>query len=408
MAQTEAMNVLNEIAGRYPDAISLAAGRPPDDLLPVERIHGWLAAYIRHHASLEGRSENSVAKALGQYSDTNGIILSHIARHLKVDEGLSIPPQACMITNGAQEAILICLLGLVGRDRAIAAADPTYVGLSGAAAALGAELVTVPSGPRFVDDLAQRLAERPAAARPVGAVYCIPDFGNPLGEVMALEDRRRLLALAETHDFHIIEDAAYRAYRYEGATLPSLKALDTHGRVALIISFAKTFMPGARTAVLVAETVDGSGRVLAERLAWLKSYVSVATSPITQAILAGHLLETQHSLRATIAPRVDYCRANRDLMIAALERHLGGVPGVSWSRPAGGFFLVLELPAPFSTLELERCAEAGVIVVPVSMFSADGRGVRQVRLAFSNVRPERIDEAIARLALFVRDELVPR
>lgn len=395
----EAMNILNEVASRFPDAISFAAGRPPDQFLPVALAGEWLQTFAEHAAAASGRTVAAQTAALGQYSETNGIIRDLMSRHLKADEDLDVEPASCMVTNGAQEAIFLSLMALVGRDRCIVSADPTYVGLTGAAAAFGAELLTLPDDGHLVSNL-EALIKR-GDRQQIGAFYCIPDFSNPLGRVMSLEDRSRLLALARENDFHIIEDAAYRHYRYEGETLPSIKSLDTTGHVLFISSFAKTFLPGIRTAVLVANHKDASGRLLADRMAWLKSYVSVASSPITQAILGGYLLNHAFSLAAAVAPRRQHCKANRDLMLDNLQSAFAGSE-TKWTCPQGGFFLSLDVPIEFGEREMIACArDTGVIVVPMSMFSPSGSRTRQVRFAFSNIMPDRIAEGVERFAKYL-------
>ena len=65
-----------------------------------------------------------------------------------------------------------------------------------------------------------------AAGGEVKFAYVVPDFANPTGETLTLEARRGLLALADELDIPVLEDAAYRALRFEGAATPSIQALD--------------------------------------------------------------------------------------------------------------------------------------------------------------------------------------
>ena len=144
--------------------------------------------------------------------------------------------------------------------------------------------------------------------------------------------------------------------------------------------------------------------MLAVELSKVKSLTTVTTSPLIQAMVGGTLARTGGSLRPLVAPKIDLYRRNRDAMVAALERELGAfAPGVSWNRPAGGFFLTVNLPFPFDEECLRKCAAAGVVVCPMIFFALDPRGREcQIRLAFSYVTPEQIDLGIARLASFVR------
>ncbi len=125
-----------------------------------------------------------------------------------------------------------------------------------------------------------------------------------------------------------------------------------------------------------------------------------------QAIAGGILLENGGSLRRIVEEKLPFYRTNRDRMLAALEDTLGGLEGVGWNRPEGGFFLTLNLPFEFTDDQLTACArDYGAIVCPMRFFALAPGRERQVRLSFSYVSPEQIDEGIARLARFVRDQV---
>jgi (S)-3,5-dihydroxyphenylglycine transaminase len=305
----------------------------------------------------------------------------------------------CMLTNGAQEAIVICLAGLVGRDQVVLAADPTYVGLTGPAEAFGFTVETIADDAHFVDRVEERI--RTGVSRPIRAVYTVADFANPTGRVMTLAERQQLVALAAKHEFYVIEDAAYRRYRYSGEHLPTLCSLDRHGRVIYIESFAKTFLPGIRLAVMMAGAAE-NGSTLAQRLSWIKSYVSVASSPITQAILGGFLLEQEYRLSTWVEPRRLRVQQNRNAMLQALRTQAEHTSlDLAWSEPEGGFFLRAVVPFDFGTQEFLRCAsDSGVVVMPMNFFSPAQSFPREIRLAFSNSTPAQIETGIARLASF--------
>lgn len=405
-AIADTMNLLNEATRRYPDAISFLAGRPPQHSVDASPALGWLQHYVDHTRDDTAARQARWAE-LGQYSDTNGVVLDYVAEYLRKAGFATAEPASCLISNGAQEALAICLAGLVGRDKVAFAPDPCYVGFAGAADALGVALETAPDDEQFLDKLQARLR---APGRPVGCVYVIPDFANPSTRVMSLAERRRLLALAEQHDFFIVEDAAYRQYRYEGTDLPAIKQLDRQGRVVYIESFAKSVLPGLRLAVLLADHRDASGVPLAQRLSSIKSYLSVATSPITQGMLAGLLLQEDFSLQRWLLPRRQQLAANRNALVAALTRYLGpaGTHAIEWAAPAGGFFLALRLPFAFGQAEFEQCvSQHQVLVMPMQIFSTAGHHGDRIRLAFSNVNPAMIDEGVARLAEFIRKRSGP-
>lgn len=378
------MRLLNDVASRFPQAISFAAGRPPDDFVLLPNLETTLEACFDVCPSL-------TRTIVSQYSSTNGIVLDTLAKYLRLQGLGHFSPENLLVTNGAQEAILIALTTLLRQDRIVVAVDPTYVGLTGVAESFGFALETFPDDDHFVD----RVLERASCTPRIGLVYVVPDFANPTGRVMTLAERQQLVEMAEQYDFHILEDAAYRYYRYSGEPLPTLKALDSGGRVVYVESFAKTILPGLRAAVMVAEGNGKDGAPLVERFSAVKSYISVTNSPVTQALLAGILIKSDYRLTEMLAPRRAHIAANLRTMLQAIERWFGNSPDFFWSEPTGGFFLTIHTPRVFSSDDLIACAaQAGVIALPMNLFSATESYPNQVRLAFSNVAPQRIASGI--------------
>src|SRR5437868_12115340 len=160
------MNFLNEVASRFPDAISLAAGRPFDEFHSVADVDKHLQAYLTHlrERGVDGAGSRSL---LTQYGRTNGHIGGLIARMLEVDEDILVPDAAVMVTAGCQEAMVIALRGLcAGPADVILAAEPCYVGITGAARILGIEVVPVPESPDGLRP--EAVAEVAAAMRASG------------------------------------------------------------------------------------------------------------------------------------------------------------------------------------------------------------------------------------------------
>src|ERR1700727_2570937 len=142
------MNFLNEVASRFPAAISLAAGRPFDEFYEVEDVERYLTAYIAHLRAA-GIAPASVRQAILQYGRTNGQLGAMIARMLETDEDIRVPAESIMVTAGCQEAMIIAPRGLCARpEDVVLAAEPSYVGFTGAARVLGITVVPVPETPR--------------------------------------------------------------------------------------------------------------------------------------------------------------------------------------------------------------------------------------------------------------------
>jgi (S)-3,5-dihydroxyphenylglycine transaminase len=409
----DVMNFLNEVVLRHPDAISFAPGRPTERHFDVEGTLGRAALWVEERASASGEPPQAVWDGLGQYNRTNGIIHDLIAGQLAVDEGIDAAPESIIVTTGCQEAMTILLMGLIDPAAdALLISDPTYIGIPGLARILEITLIPVPTGERGLEpasvaagiEQARRLGLRPRA------LYDVPDFNNPLGTRMPIPVRHALLDLAREHGMLIWEDNPYGMFSYDGPPLPTLKALDRHAVVIYMGSFSKTLFPGLRLGYLVADqqVVLPSGKrvPLAAELSKVKSLTTVNTSTVVQAMAGGVLLAAGGSLRPLMEEKLPTYRASRDHMLAALETSLGGIPGVRWNRPEGGFFLTLDLPFEFTDEDLRVAArDYGVVVCPMSFFALTPGREHQVRLAFSYVTDKQIAQGIARFARFVRDRV---
>ena len=409
----EVMNFLNEVVLRYPQAISFAPGRPSERHFDVERSLLQTPAFVAYRAAAKGWSPRAVWNDLGQYNKTNGIINELVAKELEADEGIRVSPESIMVTHGCQEAMTVLLLGLFDPARdALLVSDPTYIGITGLAGILGIEVVPIPTGDEGLE--ADAVSAAIAGVRRTGkrprALYDVPDFNNPLGTQMPLAARHALLAVLRAEGVLLFEDNPYGMFSYDRDPLPTLKALDEHGVVIYLGSFAKTLYPGLRVGYLIAdqEVVGKAGQrtLLAVELSKVKSLTTVTTAPVLQAVVGAQLIENGGSLRDFVRGKLPFYKANRDRMLASLEREFGSTSGVCWNRPAGGFFLTANLPFVFDDACLQDCArDYGVVVCPMSHFALRPGRERQVRFSFSYVDEEQIDEGVRRFARFVRDRI---
>ncbi len=242
------------------------------------------------------------------------------------------------------------------------------------------------------DSLARELQR---AAEPPSFLYTIPTFQNPSGRTLSAERRERIAEITMRHGLPVLEDDPYGLVRFEGEPVASLHELIAADLVTHTSSFSKTVAPGLRTGYFVLPRTEAAS--FEERA------VSTYISPpyLTQATIA-ELIE-----RGGFEPNLESVRSQlerrRDAMLEALERELP--PGSSWSRPAGGYFIWLDLLEGTNASELAtRAAGRGVGVVRGEDFfpPGSGRGRSSLRLAFSYETPERIAEGISVLA-----ELLP-
>lgn len=408
----ESMNFLNEVASRYPGAISFASGRPFEEFFDVKLIHDYIDTYCGYLREDMGFSETEVDRALFQYGRTKGIVHELIARQLRRDEGIDADPEAIVVTVGCQEAMFVTVRALRAGERdVLLAVSPTYVGLTGAARLADMPVWPVRDGPSGIDldDLASQIGRaREAGLRP-RACYVMPDFANPSGVSLTVPLRRSLLDLAAREQILLLEDNPYGLF-HDGSRLPTLKALDTRRVVIYLGSFAKTGFPGARVGyVLADQRVAGAGgqvSLLADELSKIKSMVTVNTSAVAQAIVGGKLLQHDCSLvTANQRERAVYQRNLRQVLDGLGRRFpaTAGTPApVTWNAPRGGFFVVVTLPFPADDGLLERSArEYRVLWMPMSHFYPGHGGLPHIRLAFSQLTPDLIETGLDRFAAFV-------
>lgn len=411
------MDFLNEVTSRYPEAISFAPGRPHEQFFEG-MDPGLLVRRYQDHLRATGSTPREAQRSVLQYGPAAGIINDMLARALGREQGLAVTSEDLVVTVGAQEGIFLSLLVLSGPDRGpVLVTDPCYVGTSGAARLLGLDLVPVAadegaSAPR-PDALRAVVADLRRDGRPPRVLYTIPDFANPGGYTMTIDERRVLIATARELGLLIIEDSPYAFTAPRAERIPTLKALDDPASpcVVHIGTFAKTGLPGARVGYVVADQrVTGPAResTLAAQIATAKSMVTLNTSPIGQAVVGGLLLELEEQDKMLGEDRGAFYRTSLAHLLSALETEFGQHPRlrgrVRWNRPEGGFFVVLtcDFPVPEELLEVSG-RDFCVLWTPMSHFKLDDDpAVRhQLRLACSYLSEEQIDLGVERLARFL-------
>ncbi len=370
-----------------PDIISFAGGIPDPALFPADAFAQAFQAAL---------GPDRQAQAL-QYSVSEGYaplrewLVDHMA-----SIGVACDMDNILITSGSQQALdYLGKLFLSPGDTALVG-WPTYLGAISAFNAYE---------PRF-DQLSipgNQGAEEYRKAAGEGRVkfaYLSPDFSNPTGETVDLRGREALLDLAEDLDCVVIEDGAYQALRYDGAPIPPILALEQARkgsiegcRTIYCGSFSKTLSPGLRVGWVVAAKPIISQLVLMKQAADLHSATinQMAVHQVAQACFESHIPKVRQTYRA-----------RRDAMLTALQAHMPD--GVSWTKPEGGMFVWLTLPAGTSGAALLARAldTVKVAFVPGQAFFPDGSGENTLRLSFSNSDEDTIREGIRRLGQVLR------
>jgi 2-aminoadipate transaminase len=360
-----------------PDLISFAGGFPDPRTFPRERAAELLAEF----------AEAGEASAF-QYAPTRGLAgpLDAIVGRIETLQGRRPADDELLITSGAIEALELVGKALLDASDLVVVEGPTYLGALMAFRGFGAEIAVVPIDDEGlqVDELERRLAE---GLRPK-LLYSIPDYQNPAGVSLSGERREALVELARRHGFLVFEDVAYRDLRFGDEDLPTLWSL-APDVVVQAGTTSKTFFPGVRLGWAAAPAAISAHLVSAKQ-----------NSDQCAGALGQRLFE-EYVRRGWIdeqlaASRLLY-RRKCERMLAALERTMP--EGVRWTTPGGGFFSWLTLPdGGDSALLAKRAVEAGVGIVPGSVFFPDGRGADNVRLSFSLVDESAIDAGISRLA----------
>ena len=410
LSQASVMNFLNEVADEFPLAISLAVGQPTNRF--YERLNPGvlLDAQARHEHSLTpGRNLLDAKARLLQYGRTAGMINELVIQQLRADEGVTASPERILITAGCQEALSLCLPALCPDPQDVVLVfNPTYAGATCAARATGVVVFAIPNVySDVVESIERAVKELHQSGRRAKALYIIPEFDNPTGRVLDEFQRRAILGLCARLRITVLEDNPYGMFRYEGKPVQPMAALDEAGCVIYLSTFSKTIAPAVRVgAATLPETFfgdRGASSALWQRLVERKSYLTVNTSQITQAIVGGLLLDQNGSLRQWIQPATAWYRANRDAMVNELQAAFPSISSqVQWNRPSGGFFLALDLPFRFDVEAAVECAtNYGVIVMPMSFFALDNSQDHRIRLSFSAADAQQIRAGVASLAQYV-------
>jgi len=298
-------------------------------------------------------------------------------------------PEQVVVTSGSQEGLYFITTLLAKPGDLIVAEMPTYFGSLQLFQSLGIQVIPIPldrHGMR-VDVLEGVLARfRPRF------LYTVPTFHNPTGCVLSLERRKKLLALSERYQLPIVEDDAYRHLHLEVEPPPALKSLDQSGNVIYLNTFSKLLFPGLRVGWI------GASRPFARLLTRMKE-LSITTNVLGQLALASYLRDD------ALRPHLKKARAAYAEQAAIMEKHLSALKpyGVTYEKPAGGFYFWVSLPEEIHTRELmEECRRRGVTFACGDMFLLREAEQRYIRLCFTHERPEQIERGMSLLAAVIQ------
>jgi len=232
-------------------------------------------------------------------------------------------------------------------------------------------------------------------SKPIKFIYVIPDFNNPSGETMTLEERMEIVKLARELDVVIVEDSPYRELRYSGEEVPTIYSLAPE-RTLHLGSFSKIFAPGFRLGWIIGP------EELLEQIYICKQALDLCP-PVFDQYMATEFL-TSGALDANLVKTKAEYRRRRDLMVSLLEKYMP--EGVKWTYPEGGLFLFLTLPEGIDTIEMyDEALSKGVAYVAGSFFFLDGSHRNTMRLNFSFVAEEKMEPGMKLLGEIVKNRI---
>src|SRR4051794_24413711 len=381
LPQGYAMQVIDDAfrLAADPDVISLSTGFPSPHLYPVEELERASAATWKEAGG--GAIEYLVAEGLFALRE-------QIAARGR-EHGFATEPDEIIVTSGARQAIDLVARALVEPDDVVVVESPTYAGLLSSLRGTGARVIGVPFDR---DGLDTDALERVLTRHEVKLVALQTAAQNPTGRNMTQERRERLAALAREFNFFVVEDGVYADLQYEGRECRSMREL-APAHVLYVDSLSKTVGGGLRIGWIAAR-----GPVF-ERLAAMKLESDFHTATLAQHIAARFLAEGLH--RKQVEETLPFYRERRDALMGAVERHLAGEYRAS--TPHGGHHLWVTLNRPLSERELyTEAARHGVTFTPGGVLTAERHAQTSLRLSFSLLDPDELDEGGGRLARAMR------
>ena len=359
------------LLGVDPSIITLGGGYPDATLFPLEQLEAVFSRAIIEH----GRD------AL-QYTVSNGSphLRAQIARRM-ANEGVDCASENILILQGGQQGLDLVAKLLVNIGDVIITEDPTFLGGLIAFNPCEPRYASVPMDDEGMDTDALEASLR---ANPgTKFIYTIPDFQNPTGVTMSLPRRRHLIALANRYDVIVLEDSPYRETRFEGISPPTIKSLDTEGRVIYLGSFSKILAPGLRLGWAVAS------EAIIERLGLLKLAADTQCSTLNMAAVSLYL--DSYDIESHIDTIRETYRHKKDLMLHTIRARFPDE--ISFTNPHGGLFTWLTFPEEFDTEIFMRDRAlpiAKVAYVPGATFFPVSPRSNYARVSYSTQSDERI------------------
>ena len=371
-----------------PGIISFAAGNPATSTFPIREMADISAELFA--------SPEKIGRAL-QYGVSEGYqpLKDVTLARMRQKYATGSEQDDIIITSGGQQVMDLVTKSFINKGDTIIVEAPTFIGSLNTFRTYEPNLVSVPMLEDGMDIAV--LEEKLKTEQNVKFIYCISTFQNPTGYTTSLEKRKAIYALAQKYDVLIVEDNPYFELRFAGEYVPTVKSLDTDGRVIYAGSYSKILSSGIRLGYIIAD------KAILSKIAIGKQATDVHTNLFFQTVAAEYL--TRYDLDAHIERARAIYDAKRRKMLDCLAAKMP--EGVTFSNPDGGLFLWLDLPEGYDGKELAAlCIAKKLAIVPGCSFMLDDTiPCRGVRLNYSMPSEEQIEEGTTILAECVRQYL---
>lgn len=365
-----------------PEVISFAAGVPCASTYPLNRIK----------EAVDYVFANDIVHALGYGADRGWSPLREwVGEHVSSFEGISVGKDNILITSGSLHALDLISKVFLNPGDVVLVEDPSYLTALQTLRSYQARVVGIPMDDDGVDvgRMEKVLRDMKSAGTRPKFYYTISSFQNPTGITLCVERRPKVAELLKKFGVFLVEDNTY-GQLYFGAEPPHSLSSFMPEEAIYMGTFSKIFAPGVRLGWAAAHP-----RVI-EKMAVGMQSTDQCPNPFTQRMVY------EYARRGWIEDQVKEARKiyqnKRDMMLEALEKHLPAE--ATWTVPKGGFFLWVRLPQEVDTYTMFKSAVEQELVAYAagSSFYPDRRRTSELRLAYSQVRPELIEEGVRRLA----------
>jgi len=371
-----------------PDLISFAGGIPNPESFPVQAIREIVDKVLTE----------SPVDAL-QYGVTEGYapFRRTLTEYMK-PQGVDCSAENIIVTSGATQIIDLCAQVLLEDGRHVITESPSFLASLLDFKSYGAEIDDIQMDDKgiIVDALEDQLENLDRKNIHPPLVYVIPNFQNPTGVTMSESRRKKLIDLANDYDFLILEDDPYGSLRFEGETIPPIKAFDDSDRVIYASSFSKILSPGMRLGWVVANPE------IIRKLAIMKQTADVHANMLCQRVANEYVSGGYLAIQLPVIRNL-YGRKQK-VMLAALEKYFP--KEAKWTHPEGGMFLWATLPQGIDTHEmLPKAIAMKVAYVHGRLFYPNGGGSNEMRLNFTHAEDNLITEGIRRLGGLISEQM---